>query len=143
VQRAEEKEAQTIAAMVAGAAGLMLLLTSIGLYGIVALAVVQRRREIGVRMALGAQAGEVVALFAGGGVKLSVIGLVLGLPLSIVGIKLLASQVARSTTSQEAPSVWIMTAGIAVVVLLVASIATFLPASRAATVDPVSALRSE
>ena len=143
VQRRKEAEARNIAAAVAGAAGLMLMLTSIGLYGIVALAIVQRRREIGVRMALGAQAREVVALFAGRGVKLSVIGLVLGLPLSILGLKLLESQVARGTTSENAPSVWIMTAGIATVVLLVATIATLLPASRAATVDPVSALRSD
>jgi len=143
VQRGEENEARTVAAVVAGAAVLMLLLTSVGLYGLVALAIVQRRREIGVRMALGAQARQLVALFAGKGVQLSVIGLALGLPLSVVGVKLLSSQVARSTTSREAPSLWVMAAGIAVVVLLVASVAALLPASRAAAVDPVSTLRSE
>lgn len=143
VQSAEAKEARNIQAAVAGAAVLMLLLTSIGLYGIVALGVVQRRREIGIRMALGAQAREVVGLLASSGVKLSLLGLALGLPLSLVGRKLLEGQLARSTTSQDIPSVWLMGGVIAGVVLVVASVAALLPASRAAMVDPVSALRSE
>jgi putative ABC transport system permease protein len=122
----------------AGCAGLALLLSSIGLYGAVALAVGQRRREIGIRMALGAKASQVVGLFYTGGVRLGAIGLALGLPLSVVAVNLFASQMDMEDVS--APLVAGVIAG---VVMAVASIATLVPATRAATVNPVSALRSE
>jgi DNA-binding PadR family transcriptional regulator len=120
-----------------GASGaLVLVLSSIGLYGSVALAVRQRRREIGVRMALGARADQVVALFYTGGVRLGLIGLVLGLPLSVAASNVVAKQ-------DGAMSHVIVGAVIALVVLVVASIATLIPAMRAARVNPVISLRSE
>src|ERR1043166_8945062 len=76
-------------AAITGTVGIVLLISCIGLYGVVSLAVVQRRREIGIRMALGARAREVVALFYRSGMKLTVLGLLLGLPISITGAYLL------------------------------------------------------
>ena len=131
-------ETNQITASAAGGGLLALLLASIGLYGVVALAVTQRRREIGVRMALGARATQVVAMLFSSGVRLSLLGLVLGLPLSIVALRLLADQAHFPKTSAI-----FVGGGIAFAVISVASIATWIPARRAASIDPVSALRSE
>ena len=125
-------------------ATLVLLLASIGLYGIVALSVGQRRREIGVRMAVGARAGQVVGLFYRGGLKLGLLGLVLGLPISLVAARVLPvlSEEAGSD-GVKIPNLFIIGAIVTAVVLIVASIATLIPATRAATVNPVTALRTE
>jgi putative ABC transport system permease protein len=122
---------------------LVLLLSSIGLYGAVALGVGQRRREIGIRMALGARAGQVVALFYTGGVRLGILGLVLGLPVSLAASAFLNSHQAGLTNADTTPSMALVGGLIAVVVLVVASAATLIPATRAARVNPVTALRSE
>jgi putative ABC transport system permease protein len=136
--REDERETLQVSASAAGAGMLALLLASIGLYGVVALAVGQRRREIGVRMALGARPGQVIALFFSSGVRLSVIGLVLGLPLSMIALRLVAS-----TAGMPKVSMPVVGASIAIVVLVVASIATWIPARHAARVDPMIALRVE
>jgi predicted permease len=126
-----------------GACGaLVLLLSSIGLYGAVALSVGQRRREIGIRMALGARAGQVVALFYAKGVRLGIIGLVLGLPVSVAASYVLISEGDRGQID-TAPSRVLVGGIIALAVLVVASIATLIPAMRAARVNPVTALRTE
>jgi ABC-type antimicrobial peptide transport system permease subunit len=130
---------RSIQAGVAAAGALVLLLSSIGLYGAVALGVGQRRREIGVRMALGARAGQVVSLFYAGGVRLGIIGLLLGLPISLVAKYFLDQQGAVSRGPQSAPSIVLVGGLVAVVVLVVASVATLIPAARAARVDPVTA----
>jgi predicted permease len=122
---------------------LVLLLSSIGLYGAVALGVGQRRREIGVRMALGARAGQVIALFYAGGVRLGIIGLALGLPISLAASAFMNSHEAGVTNADTTPSLVLVGGLIAVVVLVVASAATLIPATRAAGVNPVTALRSE
>ena len=137
------RETRGIQAGVAAAGALVLLIGSIGLYGAVALGVGQRRREIGVRMALGAGANQVVALFYARGVKLGVIGLVLGLPLSLVGQYVLNAQGSGMTRPRVTPSQWLVGSLVALIVLAVASIATLIPASRAARVNPVTALRGE
>jgi hypothetical protein len=125
-------------------ATLVLLLSSVGLYGIVALSVGQRRREIGVRMALGARGLQVVGLFYRSGVLLAGLGLVFGLPLSLAAARLLPAGAKMSgVNGPHLPSLFIIGPAVAAVVLVVASIATLIPASRAATVDPVTALRSE
>jgi ABC-type antimicrobial peptide transport system permease subunit len=119
-----------------GACGaLVLLLSSIGLYGSVALGVRQRRREIGVRMALGARSEQVVALFFGNGVRLGITGLMLGLPISVAASNLVERGVATGHA--------IVGGVIALVVLVVASVATLIPAIRAARVNPVISLRAE
>ena len=141
-----EVEAENIGekkSLQAGAAAcgvLVLVLTSIGLYGAVALGVGQRRREIGVRMAVGARAGQVVTLFYAAGVRLGIIGLVLGLPVSLVANYWLNSY---STNPDTTPSIPLIGGIVAIVVLAVASVATLIPATRAARVNPVIALRSE
>jgi hypothetical protein len=141
-ERAYRRSERAIQAGVAACGALVLLLSSIGLYGAVALGVGERRREIGIRMALGAPAGQVVALFYAGGVRLGVVGLVLGLPVSLAATYLLPGQ-GNPNAADTAPSRALVGGLIALVVLVVASVATLIPASRAARVNPVTALRSE
>lgn len=140
VAAAGMKEARWLQAGAAASGVIVLVLASLGLYGIVALGVAQRRREIGVRMALGARAGQVVQLFYVTGVKLGVLGLALGLPITLVAVKVANS---LNPETEQYPSLLLVGGVIATVVFLVASVATLLPATRAATVDPVTALRSE
>jgi putative ABC transport system permease protein len=103
---------------------------------------VQRQREIGIRMALGARAREVVGLFYKSGMRLGILGLALGLPLSLIAVRLFNAELEQLDPQGE-PSLLLLGLVIGVVVLGVASAATLLPARRAATVDPISVLRSE
>ena len=128
-----------LAATSLGTAGLMtLFLAAIGLYAVVSFAVGQRTSEIAVRMAVGASERRIVGTFIGEGVKLGIIGLVVGLPVSLIGLRMLSS-------TFSGPPVPI--AGIAVVagvgVLAVALAATWVPARRAAGVDPARVLRRD
>jgi len=127
-----------VAGSVAVGGMIALLLAAIGLYAMVGLAVGQRRREIGVRVALGANTRDVVAMFFRGGLRVAMLGLALGLPLSVVGLAILA---------QKAGMVWIQlpVAGtiVTAAVVSVAALASWLPARRAAGVDPMVALRPE
>jgi hypothetical protein len=124
----------------AAAAGslLTLLLSAIGLYAIVAFAVGQRRHEIGIRTALGATPGQVTAMFFGNGLRLSVLGLVLGLPLSLIALRIFALQ--TDISQEHTPLLAVL---IALTVVVVSSLATWVPARRATSVDPLVALRSE
>jgi predicted permease len=142
---ADDRRNVLAAGTVAGAAGaLVLLLASIGLYGVIALAVTQRRREIGVRVALGAKPWKVVALLFANGLRLAAIGLAIGLPLSILTLRFVGGQMSAAFDAQalgiSPPAIGVL---IALAVLGVASFATWLPARRAARVDPMIALRSE
>jgi predicted permease len=132
------KETLQIGGAAGGAGALALLLACIGLYGAVSLAVGQRRREIAVRMALGARAQQVVAMFFSRGLRTSLLGLVLGLPASMVGIRMLESQLVGPPVSM-----WGAGAVIGLAVLAVASFATWLPSRRAAKIDPMVALRTD
>ncbi|HEY4218131.1 MAG TPA: FtsX-like permease family protein [Gemmatimonadaceae bacterium] len=128
----------------ASCAALVLLLSAIGLYGIVTLSVGQRQREIGVRMALGAGAGQVVALFYRSGLALGTLGLIVGLPIGLLAAHFLPVIEVQGGESDPISPNLILVGGIVVgVVLVMTSIATLVPASRAATVDPVAALRTE
>ena len=125
----------------AGAGGaLALLLASLGLYGVVSLAVQQRTREIGIRIALGAHPTRVARMFLASGVRLGVFALALGLPLSVAGLR-----VAMSRGIFIAPTVnpYLVGVGIAMALLAVAAAATWVPARRAAMVDPATTLRQE
>jgi ABC-type antimicrobial peptide transport system permease subunit len=104
----------------------------------VSVAVGQRRREIGVRVALGARASQVVAMFFMNGLKVALIGLLIGLPLSIVGLALLGSQVEMTGLNIAGVAVIV-----AVAVTAVAAFASWFPSRRAARVNPIVALRSE
>lgn len=138
VSRQNRRETLQVSGSAAAAGLLALFLASIGLYGVVSLSVVQRRREIGIRVALGARPQQVVAVLFGVGIALSAIGLILGLPLSVIVLNLLATAVGVPTANML-----VLGTAIASVVVAVASLATWLPARRAATVDPLIALRAE
>jgi predicted permease len=138
--RKERDETMQITAGAAVAGMLALVLASIGLYGVVALSVRQRHREIGIRVALGARPRQVIGMFLSSGVRLSVVGVALGLPLSAAALYFLATSFAAS------PPYFKMTvigSAIAVVVVAVASVASWIPARRAAAVDPLVAIRVE
>jgi cell division protein FtsX len=117
---------------------LVVLLASLGLYGVIALAVRQRTREIGIRIALGAKPVRVARMFLASGLRLGVLALVIGLPLSMAALRLLLTQGGLIAPRID---IWIVAAGVACVLLLVAAGATWLPARRAALVDPARTLR--
>lgn len=119
-------------------AGLALILACIGVYGVLAYSVAQRTREIGVRMALGAEPLDVTRMILGRGLKLSAIGLVTGAALAgALGILL------RSLLFGVTPAAPLVYTGTAAALVLVALAACVIPAQRAAKVDPVVALRDE
>jgi putative ABC transport system permease protein len=119
-------------------AGLALILASIGLYGVMALIVTQRTREMGIRFALGASRGDVLRLVLGHGAILVGIGLAAGLLGAFV-----ASRALRSVLYNVAPLDPAALISALLTLSLVALIACFLPARRASLVDPIEALRME
>ena len=118
--------------------GLGLLLGSLGIYGVLAYLVSQRRREIGVRLALGAQRGDVLRLVVWRGLALAVVGVVVGL----VGAVVLTRFMQGVLYGVEATDPLTFTA-VAVGLLGIAVLASWLPARRAASVDPAVAIRYE
>jgi predicted permease len=130
---------QRIAAALLGAcAGLALLLAGVGLYGVVAYAVSQRAREIGIRMALGAGGRAVVRMVLKGSMKIVAVGLAIGLALSLAAGRAVESFL--GTTSAADPIA--LLAG-PLVMVACALVASWLPARRAARIDPMRALREE
>jgi ABC-type antimicrobial peptide transport system permease subunit len=135
------KEQKIMAAASHGATALgtlALMLAVIGLYGVMAWSVVQRTREIGIRMALGAQAHNVLTLVLKQGMKLVLIGVVIGVPVSLAVTRVLASLLIGLTTL-DALTIGAVTALLVGVTLL----ACYLPARRATRVDPLETLRYE
>jgi putative ABC transport system permease protein len=119
-------------------AGLALLLAAVGLYGMLAFLVGQRTREIGVRMALGASRGAVAGLVLRQGLKLTGLGLGLGLAASL-GLTQLMKHLLYQTSVLDPLSF----TAVALVLAVIGALACWLPARRAAKVDPMVALRSE
>ena len=136
--RAERRSALQVAGGAAAVGALALGLASLGLYALVALTVGQRTREIGVRLALGASPRRVAGAFFASGLRLTVIALLVGLPVSLGALKIVLSQVVLPSGSLPLAG-----GGIALVVLGVAAAATWVPARRAAGLDPLRALRAE
>ena len=124
--------------LVGGFAVSALLLGAIGLYGVIAYSVSQRTREIGVRMALGAQRGAVYRLILGQAGLVAAVGIVAGLGCSIPAARLLRGLL-FGVQSWDAPTL----IGVAMVLAICALLASYLPARRAASVNPVEALRAE
>jgi predicted permease len=124
--------------MLAIAGAMALVLSIVGIYGVVAYAVSQRTREIGIRMALGAQAGDLQRMFTGYGLLLAGIGAVLGLISAASMTRLLASLL-FGVTAMDITTY----AAVSVMLIIVASLASYLPARRATTVDPAESLRAE
>jgi hypothetical protein len=134
----EYTRSEIIEAASASAVGgsIALFLAAIGLYAVVALGVGQRRREIGVRVSLGARPGQVVAMFFRGGLRVSLLGVAIGLPLSAAAMAIVGSQVGLPRANLP-----VIAGAVALVVVIVASLASWIPARRAAGVDPLIALR--
>ena len=115
-----------------------LILASIGLYGVTAYTVEQRTREIGIRIAVGANRSNVAAMVLKGAFRQVVIGLAIGIPLALLGGKLIASQLFEVKGHDP------FALGLAVFLLAAcALVAGLIPARRAAAVEPMQALRTE
>jgi putative ABC transport system permease protein len=117
---------------------LALVLAAVGLHGVISYSVVQRTREIGIRMALGAERGEVLKLVLRQGMSLIVIGLSLGLVGALALSHFLASLVYGVQPTNPVTFI-----GVSVVLFMVGLLASYIPACRAANVDPMVALRYE
>jgi putative ABC transport system permease protein len=136
--------AQTLAvrrassALISSFAVLAVVLACIGIYGVMACAVVQRRQEIGVRMALGAQRAHVLRMLLGFGLRMTLAGVVIGLTGAFALSRLLISLLFQ--VSQINPPIFALAA---IVLVGMATLASFLPARRATQMDPMTALRAE
>lgn len=129
---------QVFSQMLGTFAILALILSAIGIYGLVAYSVGQRTHEIGIRMALGARSPDVLRMILWQGMKMTVIGGTIGLLLALPLPKLFEA-IFYGMHVQE-PGIYLV---VPLVVLLVAMLATYVPARRAAQVDPMRALRQE
>ena len=139
IEASERRSALTAISIAGGTGALALGLSAIGLYAVVAFAVGQRVREIGIRTALGAGGRQVVRLFVRRGLGLCLAGLALGLALGIGGARAIAAAEGR-----EPPAGTLgLAALVAVFVIGVALVASWIPARRAARIDPLEALRVE
>jgi putative ABC transport system permease protein len=119
-------------------AGLALVLAGIGIYGVMAYSVLARRREVGIRMALGAQSSAVLRLVLGDGLKLILAGLTLGACAAAVALRVLENQLYGVRATDP-----LTFAAVALLLTSVGLLACYLPARRAALVDPMKALRHE
>ena len=119
-------------------AGLALLLSAVGIYGVTAYAVAQRTREIGVRMAIGASAAAVVRLVLASALRTVGVGVCIGTVAALAGGRLIASQLYGVSARDP-----ITLAAIAALLAIVALAASGIPALRAARIDPMAALRAE
>jgi putative ABC transport system permease protein len=115
-----------------------LFLAAVGLYGVVAYTVSLRTQEIGLRMAIGAQRGDVLRLVVGGGMKLALVGVAIGI-LGALALARFVETMLYAVTPFDPASY----AATAAVLLAVAALACYVPARRAMRVDPIVALRAE
>ena len=124
--------------LLAAFAAMSALLSAVGIYGVISYAVSQNTREIGVRMALGAQSGKVMRMVVRNGMTLAVIGVVLGLAGSYLLTRLM-----RTLLFEVQPTDRVTLATVSLVLLVIALIACYIPARRATKIDPLVALRYE
>ena len=119
-------------------ATLALVLSCVGIYGVISYLVSQRTHEIGVRMALGAQGSDVMRLVLGEGARMALIGVALGIAAALGLTRLMENQLFGVTAHDPLTFV-----AVAILLTLVATLACYIPARRAVRVDPLVALRYE
>jgi ABC-type antimicrobial peptide transport system permease subunit len=138
-QIARSFDQERAVASLAGLFGIVaLLLAAVGVYGVTAYSVAQRTNEIGIRMALGANRARVVQLVLQGAFKRVVIGLILGLPLAIGAGRLISAQL-YGVSSWDPVALSVAASALAAC----AFVATIIPATHAAAISPMGALRLE
>jgi len=125
-------------AMLAIAGGMALLLGVAGIYGVMSYSASQRTREIGIRVALGAQARTVAAMFVSHGVMLAGVGIAIGLAAAFAFMRLMSSML--FAVSPVDPMTYAM---VSLILMAAAALASYVPALRASAVDPLEALRAE
>jgi putative ABC transport system permease protein len=117
-------------------AGIALVLAAVGIYGVMSYVVSQRTSEIGLRLALGAERGDVVRMVVANAARLTLAGIVLGVVVAL-GLSAASSRLLYATSGMDPAAL-----GLAVAVLtFVATLASYLPARRASRIEPVQALR--
>jgi putative ABC transport system permease protein len=131
-------ERRLVLVLVASFAATALFLAALGVYGVTSTAVAQRTREIGIRVALGAEAGEVVWLMLRQPARLIVVGLVLGLIATVVVAKPLRGLLYNVSATDP-----VTLTGVSLTLAAVALVAAYLPARRATRVDPATVMRAE
>ena len=124
--------------LIGGFATLALILSMIGLYGLISYSVVGRTREIGIRLALGAERKDILRLILRQGVITTLIGVGTGLVAGLASMKVLASLLYGINRAD-----WVIFAGVAIILAAIAMTASYVPARRATQVDPMIALRNE
>jgi ABC-type antimicrobial peptide transport system permease subunit len=124
--------------LLGGFAALAMVLASIGLYGVMSYMVTQRSRELGVRVALGANTRDVLGLVLGQGAKLALLGVVIGLAASFAVTRVMTNMLFNVSATD--PLTFVV---ISLLLISVALVASYLPARRATKVDPIVALRAE
>jgi len=137
IARANYQEG-VLATMLSALAVLGLGLASLGVYGVIARTVAQRTGEFGIRLALGAQAGDIIRLVLTSGVKLALIGSAIGL----LGASGISRLLAASFPGMQMSSVPVLI-GVTVLLIAVAQIACYIPARYASRISPTEALRAE
>jgi ABC-type antimicrobial peptide transport system permease subunit len=129
---------ERLAGTFAGAFGLLaLLIAAVGIYGVVDYTTRQRTREIGIRMAIGAEPADIFKVVLNQGIKLALIGLSVGLGMSIMITRMVRSML-LGVTEMDAPTI----AGVLILLCLVTLAACYVPARRAAKTHPIAALRN-
>ncbi len=126
---------RTLMMVLASFGAIALTLSVSGIYAVLSYVVGRRRREIGIRIALGAQRKQVVAMVVGQGLRLIVVGLLIGLPVTLLGTRILSSMLAGIANTD-----FVTYAGVGVLLATTGIIAAFAPARRAAAVDPRRAI---
>jgi putative ABC transport system permease protein len=119
-------------------AGAALLLAGVGIYGVVSYSVSQRRREMGIRIAIGAERGDVLRLVLGQGARAATLGIALGMAAALALTRLMASLLFGVSAAD--PLTFL---AVALVLTLAALAASYIPARRAMRVDPMVVLRHE
>jgi putative ABC transport system permease protein len=127
-----------VATMMAVLGIIALVLASVGVFGVMSYSVSERRHEIGIRMSMGAQTGDILRMVLGGGMLLTVLGLAIGLPIAFLLARALSALLFGVEAGDATSFI-----GLPLLLAAVAALACYLPARRAAQLDPLQALRHD